>query len=249
MKTNWDYSNLADAYLKRPDYSEAAIKEMLTIMSLDKESNCCDVGAGVGHLTIVLSKYLQKIIAVEPNDAMRNNGISRTNNLKNVSWLEGTGEETRQPDDMFDLVSFGSSFNVCQRDLALKETKRILNHKGWFCCMFNHRDLDDPIQKEIESIIKTSIPEYGYGTRREDQSNTIINSNLFFDPKFLKGAIMHEQDIASCIEAWKSHATLERQAGDNFIKIINDIENYLISMNVEKINIPYNTKIWFAQLR
>ena len=28
MKTNWDYTNLADAYLKRPEYSNTAIDAM-----------------------------------------------------------------------------------------------------------------------------------------------------------------------------------------------------------------------------
>lgn len=26
MKTEWDYTNLADAYLKRPDYAQTAIE-------------------------------------------------------------------------------------------------------------------------------------------------------------------------------------------------------------------------------
>ena len=29
MKTEWDYTTLADAYLKRPDYADAAIDAML----------------------------------------------------------------------------------------------------------------------------------------------------------------------------------------------------------------------------
>ena len=29
MKTEWDYTNLADAYLRRPDYAPSAIQELL----------------------------------------------------------------------------------------------------------------------------------------------------------------------------------------------------------------------------
>ena len=29
MKTEWDYTELADAYLKRPDYAEEAINKMM----------------------------------------------------------------------------------------------------------------------------------------------------------------------------------------------------------------------------
>ena len=31
MKTEWDYTELADAYLKRPDYAEEAINKMMEI--------------------------------------------------------------------------------------------------------------------------------------------------------------------------------------------------------------------------
>lgn len=34
MKTEWDYTNLADAYLKRPDYAETALEKMLTISTM-----------------------------------------------------------------------------------------------------------------------------------------------------------------------------------------------------------------------
>ena len=34
MKTEWDYTKLADAYLKRPNYSEEAIDKMLDIVGL-----------------------------------------------------------------------------------------------------------------------------------------------------------------------------------------------------------------------
>ena len=40
----------------------------------------------------------------------------------NVKWHEGTGENTGQNDTDFDMVTFGSSFNVCDRQLALVET-------------------------------------------------------------------------------------------------------------------------------
>lgn len=41
MKTDWDYSLLADAYLKRPDYSDTAIDAMLAITGL-RAGKVCD---------------------------------------------------------------------------------------------------------------------------------------------------------------------------------------------------------------
>ncbi len=248
MKTEWDYTTLADAYLKRPDYADAAIDAMLSIAGAEKGYRFCDVGAGVAHLTLMLAVRGLDVTAVEPNDAMRANGVKRTEKLGNVRWHEGTGEHTGQASKAFDMVTFGSSFNVCDRQLALKETMRILKPRGWFSCMWNHRQLDDQIQAQIESIIKDQVKDYGYGTRREDQTTIIDSSRLFGPVVHLDSRVMHEQTIAECVEAWRSHATLERQAGPAFVNVVAEIEEYLVSLKTPTIQIPYSTNIWITQL-
>jgi ubiquinone/menaquinone biosynthesis C-methylase UbiE len=249
MKLEWDYTTLADAYLKRPDYADAAIDAMLSIAGVRKGSRICDVGAGVAHLTLMLAARGMDVTAVEPNDVMRANGMIRTKELKNVRWREGTGEQTGQTSQSFDMVTFGSSFTVCDRPLALKETARILKPRCWFACMWNHRELEDPIQRQIELIIRTRIEGYDYGSRRENQRPTIDDSGLFGPVVHLGAHIVHEQAIADCVEAWRSHATLQRQAGATFADIISRIEEYLQSLNTTRIKIPYTTIIWAAQVR
>jgi len=248
MKTEWDYTTLANAYLKRPDYADAAIDAMLSIAGVQKGDKICDVGAGVAHLTLMLAARGLEIAAVEPNDAMRSNGVKRTEKLRNVRWHEGTGEQTGQATKACDMVTFGSSFNVCDRQLALKETARILKPRGWFACMWNHRQLDDQIQAKIESIIKERVSGYGYGTRREDQTAVIDSNGLYGPVVHLDSGVMHQQTIAECVEAWRSHATLERQAGAAFGTVVAAIEEYLVSLNTPTIQIPYSTNIWIAQL-
>ncbi len=249
MKTQWEYTDLADAYLKRPDYSDEAIQAMLNHSGLDDSAHVCDVGAGVAHLTIKLAEQGFQVDAVEPNDAMRSNGIRRTERFANINWFEGTGEETGRPDNGYHLVTFGSSFNVCDRSKALLETRRILKPRGWFACMWNHRDLKDPIQKSIEGIIASQIDGYDYGSRREDQTEVIDQSGLFGEVFKIEGAVSHRQTIADCVEAWRSHATLQRQAGDHFGRIVDEIEKMLLGLDEPNIIIPYTTRLWMAQLR
>lgn len=249
MKTEWDYTTLADAYLKRPDYADAAIDAMLSIAGAEKGDKFCDVGAGVAHLTLMLAARALDVVAVEPNDAMRSNGVKRTEKFANVRWHEGTGEATGQAEKAFDMVTFGSSFNVCDRQQALKETARILKPRGLFACMWNHRQLDNPIQSRIEAIIKERVAGYGYGTRREDQTAVIDASGLFGPVVHLDSRVMHEQTIEECVEAWRSHATLERQAGAGFHDVVAAIESYLQTLGTPSIQIPYSTNIWISQLR
>lgn len=249
MKTEWDYTLLADSYIKRPDYADVAIDAMLLIAGAEKDQKFCDVGAGVAHLTLMLAARGLDLVAVEPNDAMRANGKKRTEKFRNVRWHEGTGEATGLADQAFDMVTFGSSFNVCNRQNAIKETARILKPHGWFACMWNHRQLDDPIQAQIETIIKTRVSGYAYGTRREDQRAVIEASGLFGPIIYLDSRVMHEQSIEECVVAWRSHATLARQAGAAFHNVVADIESYLQSLGTPSIKIPYSTNVWLAQLQ
>ena len=161
----WDYSDLAAAYGKRPDYADAGIDRMLAGAGLEAGAAACDVGAEVGHLTVKLVDRGLTVAAVEPNQAMRERGRARTAGWPGVGWSEGAGEATGQPDRAFDLVTFGSSFNVTDRGRALSETARILKPGGWFACMWNHRDLDDATQAAIERTIREHLPDYDYGSR------------------------------------------------------------------------------------
>ncbi len=249
MKTEWDYTELAAAYLKRPDYAQTAIDKMLQTAGVRKGDLVCDVGAGAAHLTIKLAEYGLEVFAVEPNDAMRANGIERTKKFENVRWFEGVGEHTGMETGKFDMVTFGSSFNVCDRQKALVEAKRILKDNGWFACMWNHRDLNDPLQKEIEAVLMQGIENYGYGTRREDQTEVINKSEIFQEVVFVEGTVMHEVLAEDFIEGWKSHGTVQRQSKEKFQYINERIREVVEGKGQEYIKIPYTTRIWMAQVK
>lgn len=247
MKTEWDYTELAEAYLKRPDYSQDAINKMIEVSGIKPGDMACDVGAGAAHLTMKLADYGLQIDAVEPNDAMRANGIKRSEKYGKVTWHEGVGEHTGMDSDKYDIVTFGSSFNVCDRQLALKETNRILKKNGWFACMWNHRDLEDPLQAEIENIFKENIDGYSYGTRREDQTEVINESGLFGEVIHLEGRVEHKILAEDFIEGWKSHGTVQRQSPEKFELINKEIRNLIESKGQVYIIVPYTTRIWMAQ--
>ena len=249
MKTEWDYTNLADAYLKRPDYAQEAINQMLSIANVQEGDEVCDVGAGVAHLTLMLAKKGLKVSAVEPNDAMRANGIRRTEAFHNVQWYEGLGEQTGQPDNRFKLVSFGSSFNVTDRLQSLKEAQRILASDGWFACMWNHRDLTNEIQSHIEEIIKGHVDGYSYGTRREDQTEIIQESGRFDNIQTFSGTVVHYVKKVDIIEGWRSHATLYRQAKSRFNMVIEDIEKYMDSLGENEIALPTFPRLWMPHVK
>lgn len=248
MKTEWNYSELAEAYLRRPGYSSEALRQVFSRVQLIESSKACDVGAGVGHLTLELASTGSAVTAVEPNDEMRGRGILRTQHLSNVTWIEGTAEATHLPSGAFDLVSFGSSFNVVDRAAALAECRRLLRPGGWFCCLWNHRDLSDPIQAAVERVIHNAIDNYDYGTRRENQTSFLQSSGYFDSIEEISGDVRHEVSRSEALDAWRSHATLHRQAGSAFPAIIAAIESELEKFD-ERVVVPYTTRIWLGKMK
>ena len=86
------------------------------------------------------------------------------------------------------------------------------------------------------------------------QTDIINQCGLFGPVIYMDSQVVHQQSIEDCIEAWRSHGTLQRQADYTFDDVINSIALFLKNLDYpvvenNKISIPYTTKIWMAQLK
>ncbi|MEM9387481.1 MAG: class I SAM-dependent methyltransferase [Pseudomonadota bacterium] len=250
MKTalDWDYTRLADAYVHRPAYAAEAIDALVNTASLVPGMPVVDLGAGTGHLTVELASRELQVTAVEPNDRMRYHGERRTQRTSNVSWIDALMQDTGLGDQRFALTSYGSCFGVADPQMTLRESARLLRPSGWFACMWNHRQLDDPLQARIEAFIQGSIDDYRYGSRREDQGAQIDASGLFGEVRRIEAPVMHTVGVDAWMEAWYSHATLQRQAGERFTQIVEGIGRIVAQDAADQITVPYTTRMWMAQL-
>lgn len=248
-KLDWDYTNLAKAYTNRPDYAAAAIDAVLAVVKPDPDREVLDLGAGAGHLTAELAARGLPVLALEPNADMRAQGMERTRRFGRVRWMDGIMEETGLEEAGYSLATYGSSFGVVDRAVTLREAGRLLTDGGWFVCMFNHRDLDEPLQRRIEELIVERVPTYSYGTRREDQTPVIVASGLFGPVHRFECPIVQRVPAADWVTAWRSHATLKRQAGERFDEIVEGIGELVAATGLEVLPIPYVTRVWLAQRR
>jgi ubiquinone/menaquinone biosynthesis C-methylase UbiE len=249
-ENHWNYTKHAKFYEYRPNYAPKAIDALKEYVDANKSGDfkVVDIGAGTGNLTIMLLERGLETASVEPNDAMREIGIEKTEGA-NVKWIRATGLETTLEDKCANWVTFGSSFNVMDRDLALKETHRLLKDGGYFSCMWNHRDLDDPIQKQAESIIEEFVPDYTRGTRREDQRPVIEkNKDLFDEIFYMEVDFYYHQTLENYILAWQSvknkYWDLATTEGvELFEKIITKMRETM----PKEFDIKYTTRCWTAK--
>lgn len=244
----WDYSGLAGSYSGRPPYATAVVADIVSMSGVT--GRACDIGAGTAHLTVELLAHGLAVDAVEPNVAMREIGRERTRDAA-ATWFDATAEATGRPDAHYALVTFGSSFNVVEREPALREAARILRSDGWVACMWNHRDLDDPLQAQIERVIRSYVPNYDYGyRRRETAPRELARSALFGELHKLETSVRHEVAADRWADGWRSHATLARQAGDQTERIVGEIAALVEQAQTDNVlEVPYTTRGWLAQKR
>lgn len=250
VENHWNYTKHAKFYEYRPNYAPRAIDILTNYVGAKTAEDyvVADIGAGTGNLSIMLLERKLKTVAVEPNDAMREIGIERTAG-QNIKWVRATGLETTLPDKTADWVTFGSSFNVMDRNLALIETHRLLKDGGFFSCMWNNRDLEDPIQKQSEEIIESFVTGYERGVRRDNQRPIIEeNAHIFKDIFYMEVDFLFHQTIDTYIMAWQSvknkYWDMETEEGR---KLFDKITNKMREVLPESFDIKYSTRCWTAQ--
>lgn len=247
-KIEWDYSNLAKFYDFRADYSQ---KILLSLFKKRKKHlNILEIGAGTGKLTKILLKHFKNVNAVEPNKNMMTIGKKNLKKFKTrISWYNIKAESMNFKKNYFDLIIFGSSFNVINTKKIFVKIKKNLKSNGEVFIIWNNRNFNNKFQSDIEQIIKDNIPKYNYGLRRLNPKKILIDSKLFSKIYFYKSKFDNKFLKKHFIIGWKSHGTLYKQAKKKlFLVILDKIKNYINSIDKSKyIIVPYITNIWVCK--
>lgn len=251
IKTNWDYTTLAQYYDLRADYSKKLIANILNKIKCKENYSVADIGAGTAKLTKLLCENNLIVSAVEPNQKMRFYGERNTKKFTNLNWSSGTGEETTLKSNSIYCMFFGSSFNTLDYKKALGEIKRVLIKKGFICLMWNHRNFKNIHQKKIEKIIKSYLPTYNYGDRRYDYKKILKKEKLLSNVQKITESFSIKIKKKDFIKAWKSHGTLRRNCrnSNQFNQIILSISTYVNSIKFDYVNVPYDNIAYIARLK
>ncbi len=142
------FTDRVDDYVRyRPDYPAAAVEWVLA--GLPAGVIACDVGAGTGIWTGLLAARGVRVIALEPNAAMREAAPA----LPGVTWQPGTAEATGLDDGALGLVTSAQAFHWFRAGEAVAEFARVLAPGGRLALVWNRRRPDDPFTRGYREAI------------------------------------------------------------------------------------------------
>ena len=150
------FSNRAADYARaRPSYPDAAIEAILEGAPGDRSITVADVGAGTGIATLLLARHVAvgRVLAVEPNAAMRDAATAH----ERVSWIDGTGERTTLGDASVDVVVCAQAFHWLDADAALQEFARIIDPASALrrvVLMWNQHDTEQPAMRDYCALMQ-----------------------------------------------------------------------------------------------
>ena len=244
-----DFTSLAKNYIHRTGYSFSVLRAISQYIGVcPGKSIVADVGAGTGKLTENLIELGFSGYAVEPNDAMREEGINLVGSNR-FAWIKGSGEVTTLSDLSVDWVLMGSSFHWTDPKISLKEFHRILKPGGHFTALWNPRNVK---KNELHQTIERKIHEIapliqrkssGGADHTQDWESVLLSSGHFEDLIFMQAPHAVGMDKERYLGAWRSVNDIQAQAGEEkFNQIMQMIEGEISGLKV--IEVPYHTRAW-----
>jgi ubiquinone/menaquinone biosynthesis C-methylase UbiE len=254
MMKHGDFTGLAGDYARfRAGYAPQVADAILNYVGRDAAAiDAADIGAGTGIWTRTLAaRGLHSIVAVEPNDDMRGQGVE-TSRGTGIAWRKGSAENTGLPDGSADLVSMASSLHWADFDKACEEFYRILRPCGAFVALWNPRFIEaNPLLVEIETQITRLKPE----VRRVSSGRSGITERLtdlltakpqFTEVLYLEGRHSVHQTPEQYMGAWRSVNDLQVQLGPELFRQFQEFTEKRIA-GLTAIETTYVTRAWLAR--
>jgi len=155
-----------------------------------------DIGAGTGMLAEVFLTNGNQVLAVEPNQDMRDQMRPSIEQhlgqpVQHLEIIDATAEDTSLPAASIDMVAVGRAFHWFDEDRALAEFRRILKPNGWVALVAADRDRDStnpayrPRIDAYENLMSTHGTDYGSvvrsGYRTYDKTQTLFDGEYHHD--------------------------------------------------------------------
>jgi ubiquinone/menaquinone biosynthesis C-methylase UbiE len=149
------FSPRVENYVRyRPGYPKEILELLKKECGLTRNSMIADIAFGTGLFTQLLLEDGNRVIGVEPNEAMRKAGEEFLAAYPKFTSIAGTAEATTLPDRSIDIVTAAQAAHWFDCEKARTEFQRILKPGGWSVLLWNERRLDaDAFARDYEALV------------------------------------------------------------------------------------------------
>lgn len=138
----------------RPDYPAEALDCIAAQCGLAPGAVVADIGAGTGKLTRMLLARGYGVIAVEPNEAMREMLRAQLGDSTALRIIAAPAEATGLAPRSVDAITVAQAFHWFDQAACKAEFARILKPGGKAALLWNNRDEDMPLTREHGTLMK-----------------------------------------------------------------------------------------------
>lgn len=249
MNSKERFSDRVDMYVKyRPGYPQEAVEYLYNIVGFRSDSEIADIGAGTGIFSKLLVERGSKLIAVEPNLAMREAGEKELGGEPNYRSVSGSAEATGLPDGSVDFIVCAQAFHWFDRSAAQYEFHRILKPGGKAVLIWNSRlTQGTPFLEEYEQLLHKYGTDYDKVNHRNISKESL---NSFFknggpqEVQFRNGQSFNFEQMSGRLLS-SSYSPL--QGHPNYEPMMADLRNLFDRTNQDgKVLFEYETQMFWG---
>jgi len=186
------FERVAELYERaRPGYPEEVLSWFTDQLELRPGRIVLDLGAGTGKLTRALVETGARVLALEPGDNMR---AQLERSVPGAEIVAGSAEAIPLPDGSVDAATAGQSFHWFRFDEAVPEIHRVLRPGGRLALVWNERDQDNPLQREVTELISPFVPPQRPRVLEAGWRETLERSGLFGPIELRQSRFVDELD-------------------------------------------------------
>ncbi len=173
---------VADYVKYRPTYPREVVMFLHATCGLAKGAQVADIGAGTGISARLFLDAGHPVVAVEPNQAMREASVAWLADFEDFSAVSGSAEATTLADASVDLVIAAQAFHWFDPATARREFARILKPGGLVAPFWNSRLLSGtPFLTGYEALLKHYGVDY---TEVSERYGDDVSMSAWFGDSF-----------------------------------------------------------------